>query len=505
MNGSETMSKRSSQRRAAAQQRAKDTKPNITQPAAEPQQAAQDAYSNPAANIGYGTESMAESVEYQYTRETLNYMQLIALYRGSGILKRIVNKPIEDACAHWLKIDSQITPDQKDAVERCIKQTGLKKKIETGLKWGRLFGGAAGLIMIDGQGDMLDQPLDVDSIEPGSFKGIYIVDRWSGIYPDLNIVDDIGSSAFGLPEYYQVRTSENGAADMKVHNSRIVRFQGEELPYWDMLAEQYWGASIIETVLEELKQYDNTRFNIANLLFQANVWVQKSDDLEQMIAMGSRTAQNKLWDTLHAQSVLRSSFHAQIIGKEDDLSTRQYSFAGLKDVFEVFMYALSSVTGIPITILFGRSPGGMDATGDADMDNYYSLVEGIQENRIRPPMEQLLPIICMSEFGAVPDDINPSFNPVRIPTEKEKSDIAASRTTAILAPFTAGATTQATTLKELKNMSDSTGMWGNITDEDIEQADNVPDIGDVPPQNDLNLENTNVGGFENDKSTRSNT
>jgi phage-related protein (TIGR01555 family) len=480
MDGSETMNKRSVQRRTAAQQRAKDAKSSITQPATEPQQSAQDAYSNPAADIGYGTESMAESVEYQYTRETLNYMQLISLYRSSGILRRIVNKPIEDACAHWFKIDSQITPDQKDAVERCVKQTGLKKKIETGLKWGRLFGGAAGLIMIDGQGDMLDQPLDIDSIEPGGFKGIYIVDRWSGIYPELNIVDDISNPSFGLPEYYQVRTSENGAADMRVHNSRIVRFQGEELPYWDMLSEQYWGASIIETVLEELKQYDNTRFNIANLLFQANVWVQKSDDLEPMLAMGSRGSQNRLMDTLRAQAALRSSFHTTVIGKEDDISTRQYSFSGLKDVFEIFMYALSSVTGIPITVLFGRSASGMDATGDADMDNYYSLVEGIQENRIRPPMEQLLPIICMSEFGAVPDDLNASFNPVRIPTEKEKADIATSRTTAILAPFTAGVTTQAATLKELKNMSDSTGMWGNITDEDIEQADNVPDVGDVP-------------------------
>jgi hypothetical protein len=482
------MSKSRSQRRAAERQRAADAKSsNNVQQVAEPSQSAQDAYSNPAANIGYGTESMAESVEYQYTRETLNYMQLIALYRGSGILKRIVNKPIEDACAHWLKIDSQITPDQKDAVERCIKQTGLKKKIETGLKWGRLFGGAAGLIMIDGQGDMLDQPLDIDSIEPGSFKGIYIVDRWSGIYPDLNMVDDISSPSFGLPEYYQVRTSENGTADMRVHYSRIVRFQGEELPYWDMLSEQYWGASVIETVLEELKQYDNTRFNIANLIFQANVWVQKSDELEQMVGMGARAAQNRLWDTLHAQAALRSSFNTTVVGKNDDISTRQYSFAGLKDVFEVFMYALSSVTGIPITVLFGRSASGMDATGDADMDNYYSLVEGIQENRIRPPMEQLLPIICMSEFGAVPDDLNVIFEPVRVPTEKEKAENAASRTTAILAPFTAGVTTQATTLKELKNMSDSTGMWSNITDEDIEQADNVPDIGDVLPQNETEL------------------
>lgn len=186
-------------------------------------QIAQDAFANPAAKIGFGSESLAEGTEYPLTRLTQNYMLLLSLYRGSGIMKRIINKPVEDAISHWYKITSQITPEQMDMIARLERKTKLRRDIEQGMKWGRLYGGAAGLIMIEGQGDTLDEPLDLESIEPDSFKGIYIVDRWSGVYPSLDLVDDISSTSFGEPEFYQVRIREDATESMLVHHTRIIR------------------------------------------------------------------------------------------------------------------------------------------------------------------------------------------------------------------------------------------------------------------------------------------
>ena len=37
----------------------------------------------------------------------------------------------------------------------------------------------------------LDEPLDIDTIELGSYKGLIPFDRWVGIYPDTNICTDI--------------------------------------------------------------------------------------------------------------------------------------------------------------------------------------------------------------------------------------------------------------------------------------------------------------------------
>jgi phage-related protein (TIGR01555 family) len=463
--------------------------------------AAYDAFQNAPAKLGYGTENLIEGTDYPLTRLTQNYMLLNSLYRGSGLLRRIVNKPVEDAVSHWYKANSQITPEQINMLERLERRAKIKRNIEKGLKWGRLYGGAAGLIMIEGQGDRLDEPLDLDTIGPDSFKGIYIVDRWSGVYPSLDIVDDISDSAFGEPEYYWVRAQETGAADMRVHHSRILRFTGDELPYWEKQVEIYWGASTIETVFDSLRRYDNTLSNIAQLLFQANIWVQKSEDVSQLLSLTPGPARARIMQSLHAQQALMSSFNTRMIDKDDDLTAQSYSFDGLDKVFEVFQYDMSSVTGIPITILFGRSSDGLNATGDGDLENYYTFLENIQENKLRPIIEQILPIMCMSEFGAIPDDLDLTFNPVRVPSEKEKADIAGSKVNAITSAYTAGIIGQKIALKELKAMGDSTGMFINITNEDIDNADDMPDIGDMPlPGNigneEASNETNNLGGGE---------
>ena len=48
---------------------------------------------------------------------------------------------------------------------------------------------------------------------------------------------------------------------------------------------------------------------------------------------------------------------------------------------------------------------------------------------------------------------------------------------AIVSVFQSGATSQKTTLKELKKAGAKYGMWDSITDEDIENADDGTDAG----------------------------
>jgi len=434
---------------------------------------AADSYANPAAGLGFGATSLSEGAEYPMTRLTMQYMMLLSLYRGSGILKRIINLPVEDAIAHWYKIDSQLAPEQLDALKKLEKKTKIKRGIEFGLKWARLFGGAGALIMIDGHGDILDQPLDLKTIEVDSFKGLYVVDRWSGLYPSMTNVDDINDPDFGLPEYYEVRASETATDNVRVHHSRILRFVGDELPYWESLVEQAWGASVIETIFDELRQYDDAKHNIGRLLYQANVWIQKSPDLAQMLGTNQYQS-GRLYETLKAQNILMSSFSTRVIDADDSLENKPYAFTGLDQVLTQFQQALCSVTGFPMTKLFGISPGGMNATGESDTDNYYTLLENMQENKIEPHLDRLLPIMCMSEFGAVPDDLGVSFNPVRIPDGKEKADIATAKTTAVTSTYDNGLLSRKTALKELRQMSEETGLFTNITDEEIEAADDEP-------------------------------
>jgi len=385
---------------------------------------------------------------------------------------------------NWIKITSQMPPDALKKFDGLVRTTQLKTRLLEGLRWGRLYGGAAGVILLEGQGDMLADPLDLDTVMPGTFKGLLVLDRWSGIQPSSELVTDLSDPDFGLPDSYTI-SSDMFSKGLKVHHSRIVRFTGRDLPLWEKQQEMYWGASEVEHVFDDLKKRDNTSWNIASLVFNANLRVLKMKDLEQMMTTLDEQAVKDIHNVVQAQNWLMSNTGMQLLGADDDFQTFSYQFSGLDKVYENFMMDIAGAAEMPVTKLFGRSPAGLNATGESDTDNYDSSVEEKQESHLRPSLDRLLPIMFMSEFGAIPDDLDYRFNNVRKPKAKESTDLGSTRTTAVKDVFVAGGISQKVLLKELRQMSEDTGMWTNITDEDIEKADDTTQSGELLPDLDL--------------------
>lgn len=429
-----------------------------------------DAFQNPLTRSGAFMPNVLEATMYPLTRLSRNWQLLNSLYRSHWVIRRIIDVIPSDMLKNGYKLLSQMPPDQLKKVTQLERQTKLTLKIKEGLRWGRLYGGAAGVILIDGHDDILDEPLDYDMIMPGSFKGLLIVDRWSGISVDEELVTDISDPEFGLPKYYTI-TTEGMERGIRVHHSRICRFMGRDLPYLEKLAETYWGASEIEHVYDELKKRDNVSWNMAMLTFMANLRTIKMDGMGQILGLGGEKAQEQLYNTIQAMNAMMNNNSLQIIGENDEYESHQYTFSGLGEVYDRFMMDVAGAAEIPVTKLFGRSPAGMNATGESDMQNYYDTIEERQESELRPIYDKLLPIMMLSCFGAIPDDFDFAFNPVRRPKDDEMADLASKNTDSVTKAFDSGMISQRTALKELRQQSETTGMWSNITDEDIENAD----------------------------------
>ncbi len=429
-----------------------------------------DSFQNPLTRTGTFMPNALEATQYPLTRFSRDWQTINSLYRSHWVVRRIIDVIPEDMTKNGYKITSQLEPDALKKLESVFRRTCTHRKLLQGLKWGRLYGGAGGLVMIKGQEDMLDQPLELDSVMPDDYKGLLILDRWSGITPDADLVEDPGDPEYGLPKYYEIEcdTLERG---LKVHHSRILRFMGRPLPYLEELAENYWGASEIEHIIDELRKRDNVSWNIAMLTFMANLRVMKIDGMGMMLATGNESAQRDLYNTVQAMNTLMNNQSIQILGENDSYETHQYTFGGIAQVYDCFMMDLAGAAETPVTKLFGRAPAGMNATGESDMQNYYDTIEEKQENELRPVYDKLLPIIMMSTFGAVPDDFDYEFNPVRRAPEDEMADLASKNTDSVTKAFQAGLISQKIALKELRQQSEQTGMWTNITDEDIEKAD----------------------------------
>ncbi len=421
-----------------------------------------DAFSNPLFRLGWGSQAPVEATEYPLTRMTGNYALLNSLYRDNWVVQNVVSLVPEDMVREWYALQG-VSPESMEALEKVERQTKTRARILEGLRWGRLYGGAAGLIMIDGQEGMLDKPLDLSTVYPGSFQGLYILDRWQGVVPGMELVFEGGEPN---PMYYSI-TDARGHTVAKVHYSRLVRFTGRDLPYLERVAEIYWGESEVEALYKDVVAHDNVSANITNLTFQANVDTMEVKNLPQLFSMASPETQRRFWNTMQAQSVMKSNFGVQLVEEGTKLTNSQYSFAGLKDVYETMCLNLCGASHIPMTKLFGRSPAGMDATGESDLQNYYDYVDAQREAKLRPVLEKLLPVLCMSAWGAVPDDLRITFPPLWTPTATELAAIAKQKAEAIVSAYQAGLMNVDTTQKELKKLEEETGMFGSITDEEI--------------------------------------
>jgi phage-related protein (TIGR01555 family) len=454
-----------------------------------------DAFANPLARLGMiGSNNLLATTQYPLTRLTRDYNLMTALYRNSWITKKIINTVADDMCKNWFSITAELTPEQTDRYNKLEQRTHVKEKILETIYWGRLYGGAGAVMLIKGHEEILDEPLDLDDVMPNSFKGLMVLDRWSGIFPGTELITDIEDPEFGMPLYYEIRDLVQEKILTKVHCSRILRFIGRPLPFWEDQTEMHWGASEMEHVFEEMAKHDNTSWNIAALVFQANVLVNKVNGLDQVFGSTDPEMQMQLYNLKTAQNQMRNNNAMMVIGDKDSLETLQYTFSGLDKILEIQMYDVAGAAEIPVTRLFGRSPSGMNATGESDEQYYYDGIGSKQEKVLRPQINKYLPVAFMSEFGFVPDDLNHQYNPMQTPTQEKIAELVGKKVECITKAYVSGLLSQKMGLKELHELSYTTNMFSSITDEDIEAADNSMDNGEIERLN---------SGFDNENETGS--
>lgn len=436
-----------------------------------------DSYSNPPARLGDGTPNLSQTGQYPLIRLTEDYPLILSLYRSSWIVRRIIDSVANDMYKSFPLLDSEITPQEISAFHKVIQKTGTVKKLRSAAKWGRLFGGAGAIIVIDGHDD-LEQPLELDDIELGAYKGLIPLDRWSGIIPGPEIDSDINNPTnFGLPTYYNCIMD---AGNVNVHNSRILRFTGRELPQWEVQVELYWGMSEVEIVFDELRKRDYSSWNIVSLLTRAQILSIEEPQLSNLMsgAGGSNDAYNNFAQRMESISQLLNNQGLLVLGKDGKLNQSQYSFGGISDVYHEFMKDLSAACEIPYEIVFGRESGmggggNFSSNGASSLQLYDNMVEEKRNAEGGPVIDKLLPILCMSVFGHVPDDLAYHWAPLRAVSDKERNELGKSLTESVLMAYNADLITKQEARKELAQQSGTNGLFSNITDESIAETPNM--------------------------------
>lgn len=433
--------------------------------------ATQDSFANFAARVGLGTANQAAQGRYNADYISRNRLLVENSYRSSWICGMAVDCVAEDMTRAGVTMQSDIEPDEIETLERAMVRLRVWDELCDTLKWGRLYGGAIAVMLVDGQ--KLDTPLNTERVSKGQFKGLLVLDRWQ-IQPSLNrLVQDLGPE-MGQPEFYDVLPAAKALAGQQIHYTRVIRMDGIELPHWQRIAENLWGQSVLERLWDRLLAFDSTTQGAAQLVYKAHLRTLSIEGLRELIAMGG-----KPFDAMLQQIDLIRAYQSNegmtLLDAKDKFEAHSYTFSGLDAVLLQFGQQISGALQIPLVRLFGQSPAGLNSTGESDIRNYYDKVAQQQDRKLRTPLMRLFAVLHQSELGRpMSEGFTFEFTPLWQLSDVEKSQVAANLTTAVVAAEGAGLVDRSTALQELRHSSQTTGLWGHISDEQIEEAENDP-------------------------------
>lgn len=327
--------------------------------------------------------------------------KLEALY-AEEIPAKIVDTIVDDATREGfdLKIegddDQEIASDLTDIYD----DRGYGPKVEQAAKWGRLFGWG-GLLMVtsdvvgnpfQGGGARMVDPLP-NPLPPNlTLKNLILLER-----KDVQVMawdTDPLSPNWGNPKTYRIMP--HGIPGMAgtmaiVDASRIIQFHGDYIPRNLRTTNYGFHLSVLQRIYDTIAQYGISWEAIATLLQDATQGVYKISNLMQTVAAGN---EGWLKSRLQIMDKTRGVNNAIVIDKDKEEFTREdFSFTGYDKVIQEINNRLAMAAGMPVTVLFGISPAGMNATGESDMRLWENKVKAFQRRTLIPAWTLLFKLI----------------------------------------------------------------------------------------------------------------
>lgn len=345
------------------------------------------------------------------------WQELDQLYRADGLTRRV----IDIVASEMMRQGWEVEGDPEGLLVGKFEEINAYAKITHLIQWARLYGGSV-IVMGINDGRELDQPVNVNNIQ--SVDWLHVFDRWQTniLFEYMSL--DLNSPNYGYPELYMITDYRTGAV-FNVHYSRILRMDWNILPPRERNFNQGWGDSCILSIYDELKNYGSAFANTSAIMQDFVNGVLKIPGLSQ--SMVSTCNDAAIMKRLDFANLSKGVTNMMVLDGEEVFEKLSTNVGGVSDLLDRFMLSLSSVTGIPVTLLFGRSPAGLNATGDADVRNFYDMVKQYQELKLKPILEKLTYYLFKSKTGPTsgvePENWSIQFTPLWQNTEEQEANI----------------------------------------------------------------------------------
>lgn len=350
---------------------------------------------------GFGTDRDKTTYGRFVAHQYLDDVQKSDLYHFDDMAARMVDVVPDELYREGFSLVAEGNPDLSSALNAKFADINVRQKFAEAKRWGRCFGGAAAIIGCDDGRDASQE------LRPTRAKGISwleVVDKRDLI--PFSYYSEPGSFEYGKPKTYLVSVCDGTGAMVPrpVHESRLIFFGGAATADRERRENQGWDLSVLQRPYEVLRQFNTGWQSVENLLTDAHQAIYKMSGLANAIAQGGG-------DYLKRRGQLmdmgRSVVRALIIDAGDpsagepseEFSRQSVSFSDIPAILDKYMLRLAASVRMPVTILMGQSPAGMNATGESDFRWFYDQIRAEQSHSETPRLQDLAYLWLQTKEG----------------------------------------------------------------------------------------------------------
>ena len=374
-----------------------------------------DGWVNPLTGINFNSRSGSSywSANKNYN---LNQGTLDSMYSKDGISKRIIDIYPEEALRTFIDADQRILEE--------FDRLKLKSKTFEGLRDARLFGGSVVVAFID-DGRSLEDELDYENID--KLIHLKVFDRYKVTWFPTDLVTDPLDEDYGMPLFYTIQNNNFVSSDsvqFKVHKSRLFRFAGDNTTDFCKKNNQGWDNSCMLSLYQSLQSFGESLGVAAEIVqgyLETVITIPGFSDL-----MRETDGELKVASRIEHINRTKGAFKTVYLSEGETYQKHVTNSHGLSEILDRVGEIISASCSIPVSVLFGRSPAGLNATGKQELDLMNNKIEEYRNNHIKPFFMWIFKIIeaqksFISEAGT-DLDFHWEFHPLVTLDEKKEAE-----------------------------------------------------------------------------------
>lgn len=339
--------------------------------------------------------------------------ELDELFAGDDLAAKIVELPATSMTREWVDVRVGDDSEAGKKMAQALEDLDAQPTWAEALTWAPTYGGALILLGVRDRGGKPERPVDERRIE--SVDWLRVIDRF-----DVRVArrySDPKHPKFGKPELYEfVREVDRAAihasttsrpSDLQLrpgtmfHETRTVRLEGPLTPKRrrDQLNDG-WPDSVFVRVYEVVRDFAAAWGGSGNLVTDFAQAVLKIKGLAKMLNSDSAAGTSAVLARIRALDMSRSVGRVVPLDADgEDFQRVTTPLAGLADLLDRFAKRLGSAADMPVTVLMGESPAGLQATGSIELRNWYDVLRGRQVRVLVPTLGVLVRYLFLARRG----------------------------------------------------------------------------------------------------------